>query len=225
MEATRACGFAPGLQSSWLEAAQLLLWRDGACPHLGIQAAVCLRLLLVGQAQAMQPAPWELLLPTGSAQSSTSLPRLKPRAPSLLLSSLHEVWGEGRDKQRPSIHIISLPFTLRPSLFFLLLCILMGADQDRWPELEWERPCLCPAQPWSSAAPLCSAHEWMKAPGLKAGFLLACLLQTPCPGPVLWLPSYFKTLCSCFLLFQQEKAICGWRSQSCGQLVCVCVCV
>lgn len=43
---------ALGLRSDWLEATQLLLWRDGACPHLGIQAAVCVRLLVVGLAQA-----------------------------------------------------------------------------------------------------------------------------------------------------------------------------
>lgn len=78
----------------------------------------------------------------------------------MLLSSLHEVLG-GRDKQRPSSHIIFLPFTLWPSLFFLLLCILIGADQDRWPKLGWERPCLYPAQPQSSGV-LCRA-KWMRS--------------------------------------------------------------
>lgn len=114
------------------------------------------------QKQPVPPPPHrELLFPTGSAQSSTSLPRLlQPRAPSLLLSSLHEVLG-GRDKQRPRSRIIFLPFTLWPRLFFLLLCILIGTDQDRWPRLGWERPCLYPALFWSSGV-LCRV-EWMRS--------------------------------------------------------------
>lgn len=43
---------ALGLRNDWLEATQLLLWRDGASPHLGIQAAVCMSLPVVGLAQA-----------------------------------------------------------------------------------------------------------------------------------------------------------------------------
>lgn len=171
---------ALGLQSAWLEATQLLLWRVGACPHLGMQAAVCARLLVVGLAQGeaacAPPIHRELLFPIGSAQSSTSLPRLQqPRAPSLLLSSLHEVLG-GRDKQRPRSHIIFLPFTLWPSLFFLLLCILIGTDQDRWPRLGWERPCLYSALFWSPGV-LCRVG-WMRS------------IRTDSRVPADWSPGY-----------------------------------
>lgn len=94
----------------------------------------------------------------GSFSSPQGQPRAPPPCPDLsslgpFLSSFppcKRSWVGGRDKQRPSIHIIFLPFTLWPSLFFLLLCILMGADQDRWPELGWEKPCLYTAQPRSS---------------------------------------------------------------------------
>lgn len=129
------------------------------------------------QKQPVPPHPHrELLFPTGSAQSSTSLPRLlQPRAPSLLLSSLHEVLG-GRDKQRPRSRIIFLPFTLWPGLFFLLLCILIGTDQDRWPRLGWERPCLYPALFWSSGV-LCRV-EWMRS------------IRTDGRVPADWSPGY-----------------------------------
>lgn len=129
-----------------------------------------------GRSSLCPPPHRELLFPTGSAQSSTSLPRLQqPRAPSLLLSSLHEVLG-GRDKQRPRSRIIFLPFTLWPGLFFLLLCILIGTDQDRWPRLGWERPCLYPALFWSSGV-LCRV-EWMRS------------IRTDGRVPADWSPGY-----------------------------------
>lgn len=115
-----------GLRNDWLEATQLLLWRDGASPHLGIQAAVCVRLLVVGLAQAeaacAHPPHRELLFPTGSAQSSTSLPRLQqPRAPSLLPSSLHEVLGgKGQTKAQKPHHFSPLHPLAQPFLPFIM---------------------------------------------------------------------------------------------------------
>lgn len=189
------------LQSGWLEAAQLLLWRDGAYAFrwASRQAAVYLRLLVVEQAQAEAACAPGASLPHRVSPELHPLPRLQqPRAPALPLSSLREVLcvRGGRAKQRPSSHIIFLPFTLWPSLFFLLLCILIGADQDRWPKLGWERPCLYPAQLWSSGV-LCSAKGMRsiltdsRAPAdLSPGDSF--------PGPGLWLPSYSRSLC--FLL-------------------------
>lgn len=157
---------ALGLRSDWLEATQLLLWRDGACPHLGIQAAVCVRLLVVGLAQAEAacappPHTGSFFSPQGQSRAPPPCPDCRSLGP-LLSSSppCTRSWG-GRDKQRPRSRIIFLPFTLWPSLFFLLLCILIGTDQDRWPRLGWERPCLYPALFWSSGV-LCRV-EWMRS--------------------------------------------------------------